>query len=56
METPVMTKQEVVDYLKISWSELDKKIKKNEIPYFKIGSQIRFNKDQIDAIKSGELQ
>ena len=51
METPVMTKQEVAEYLKISIGTLNHKIKEGKIPHFKIGSQVRFNKEAVEAWK-----
>jgi len=45
---PVMTIEEVAAYLKAHKSTIYKLVKRHEIPAFRIGSDWRFNRDQID--------
>jgi excisionase family DNA binding protein len=47
-EAPVMDAPEVCDYLSIHRSTLYRLIKRGEIPYFRIGSDYRFNREAID--------
>jgi excisionase family DNA binding protein len=45
---PVMTVAEVCDYLRIARSTLYHMVKHGEIPYFNIGSDYRFNREEIE--------
>ena len=44
----IMTVAEVAEYLKISNGTVYRLLKLNKIPAFKVGSDWRFNRDQID--------
>jgi putative molybdopterin biosynthesis protein len=44
----ILTVTEIADYLKISRSMIYRLLKRGEIPGFKIGSDCRFNLDEID--------
>jgi excisionase family DNA binding protein len=44
----MLTVTELADYLKISRSMIYRLLKRGEIPGFKIGSDWRFNLDEID--------
>ena len=51
-----MTSKEVAEYLRIHQATLSKLARRGEIPGFKIGSDYRFRRDEIDkwiAEKSG---
>jgi len=43
-----MTKQDVMDYLKISHQTLYRLMNKREIPYFKLERKVLFRKSHID--------
>jgi excisionase family DNA binding protein len=47
-DAPVMTATEACDYLRIHRSTLYRLIKRREIPFFLIGSDYRFNREEID--------
>jgi excisionase family DNA binding protein len=47
-DTPVMDALDVCDYLHIHRSTLYRLIRRSEIPYFRIGSDYRFNREEID--------
>jgi excisionase family DNA binding protein len=52
----VMTASELCEYLRIHRATLYHLIKRGEIPYFKIGVDYRFHREQIDAwIRQSEL-
>ena len=44
----LMTKQDVMDYLKISHQTLYRLMKKRETPYFKLERKVLFRKAEID--------
>jgi excisionase family DNA binding protein len=48
-QSPVMTLLELSDYLRIHQSTVYRMIKRGELPHFRIGSDFRFNREQIDA-------
>ena len=48
MENKILTTKEVANYLRMSPQTIDKKRKNKELPYFKIGRNVFFNKDKID--------
>ncbi len=45
----VMNYKGLSAYLKLSQGTLRHKVMRNEIPFFKIGSSVRFSKTKIDA-------
>ena len=47
MEGKLLTKKELCDFLKISKSKIDIMMKENNIPYYKIGKNVRFNFDDL---------
>jgi len=47
-EDRLLTKKEVLEYLRISRSTLDHSLMK-EIPYIKLGKRVLFRKSDIDA-------
>jgi excisionase family DNA binding protein len=44
----VMTTKEVADYLRVHPSTVYKLLREHQVPAFRIGSDWRFNKEQID--------
>jgi len=46
--SPVMTVAEICQLLRIHQTTLYRMIKKHEIPYFRMGSDYRFNRQVID--------
>lgn len=44
----VMTTKEVADYLRVHQSTVYKLLRRRKVPAFRIGSDWRFNKSQID--------
>lgn len=49
----VMNYRGLSEYLKLSQGTLRHKVMRNEIPFFKIGSSVRFSKTKIDAWLDG---
>lgn len=49
-DTPVMTVDEVAEYLKLSKITVYKLTQSGEIPGFHIGGSWRYNKEKIDEI------
>lgn len=45
----LLTKKEIARFLNVSVKMIDRKVLMNEIPYFKIGSLVRFSKRIILA-------
>jgi len=45
----LMTKREVMDYLRISLATLDRLIKRHAFPYIKLEKKILFRRFDIDA-------
>ena len=45
---PIMTAPEVADYLRIHYATLYKMIRRGEIPVFKMGSDYRFRRDELE--------
>jgi excisionase family DNA binding protein len=45
---PMMTLQEVADYLRVTRSTIHRLLKRNQIPAFRIGRHWRFNVEEID--------
>jgi excisionase family DNA binding protein len=46
--SPMMTLQEVADYLRVTRSTIHRLLKRNQIPAFRIGRHWRFNTEEID--------
>jgi excisionase family DNA binding protein len=44
-----MTVMELAELLRVHTSTLYRMCERGELPFFKIGSKFRFNRDQIDA-------
>ena len=40
--------KELSNYLKISPSEIRKLVRQNQIPYFRVGNRIKFEKEKIN--------
>ena len=53
MDSPVMVIEEVAALLRIHRCTVYRLCKKGILPHFKIGSDLRFNSDQIDAWMRG---
>lgn len=49
MDSPVMTIEDLSEYLRIHRSTCYRLCKGGKIPHFKIGSDYRFNRESIDA-------
>ena len=49
----VMTTKEVADYLRVHQSTVYKLLRRRKVPAFRIGSDWRFNKSQIDQWMAG---
>ena len=55
VNSPVMNVAEVCDYLRIHWSTLYHLVKTGRLPYFRLGSDYRFNHEAIALwCKDGE--
>ena len=50
----VMTISAVAEYLQVHPNTVYKLVKKNELPHYRVGKKIRFNKQAIDKKISGE--
>jgi excisionase family DNA binding protein len=48
MPDEVLTVEEAAEYLRVSRSTIYRLLKSHQIPAFKIGSDWRFNREQID--------
>ena len=48
--SPIMTVAEVAQYFQVSRSTLYKLIRRGQIPVFKIGSDYRFDKNEIEKL------
>lgn len=53
MARDVMTLEEVAEYLRVHRSTVYRLLKKNQIPAFKIGSDWRFNAEDIERWRRG---
>ena len=49
MEKELITKAELMEYLRISRGTLDKLMRRHEIPFIKLGKKVLFRKREIDA-------
>lgn len=45
----LLTKVEIADFLNVSVKMIDRKVSMNEIPFFKIGRLVRFDKKRVRA-------
>ena len=45
----LLTRREVMAYLKISYGTLDRLMKQNAFPYAELKKKVLFRKDEIDA-------
>lgn len=53
----IFTVKEVADYLQCSVSSIRTLVRNKQIPYFRIGSKLNFNKEAVDTwIHNQELQ
>ncbi len=50
--SPIMTLAEVAQYLRVNRNTLYKLIRRGQIPVFKIGSDYRFDKNEIEKLMS----
>lgn len=50
----IMNVKEVAEYLKCSCSKIRNMVRDNEIPYFRIGSKLNFNRQTIDRWVNGQ--
>jgi excisionase family DNA binding protein len=48
-EEPFLTVEELVQYIKVKKSWIYQRVHAGEIPYHKVGNQLRFRKSEIDA-------
>jgi len=53
-ETP-MTVEDISKYLQLHRNTVYKLCKANRLPHYRVGKKIRFNKNAIDRILSGEV-
>ena len=51
----IMTKDEVLEYLKISRNILDRLMKNKELPYVKLERRVLFRKKDIDEFLESKL-
>ena len=52
----VMTVKEVAEYLKVHHSTIYRLVKTGQIPAFRIGSDWRFNREQIEGWATSQMQ
>ncbi len=50
MPSPIMTIRELAQYLRVHQATLYKLIHRGQIPFFKIGSDYRFNRETIEEL------
>jgi excisionase family DNA binding protein len=48
-DSPVMTTNELCEYLRIHKANVYRMIKTNQIPHFRVASELRFHRAAIDA-------
>jgi excisionase family DNA binding protein len=51
-ESPVLTLTEVADYLRVSRAMIYRLLKANELPAFKMGSDWRLNREDLEKFRS----
>ena len=49
MKRELMTKAELMDYLRISKRTLDKLMKTDDLPYIKLARRVLFKREDVDA-------
>ena len=49
MKRELMTKAELMDYLRISKRTLDKLMKTGDLPYIKLARRVLFKREDVDA-------
>lgn len=54
MPTKVLTVKEAADYLRIHTSTIYRLLKKKQLPAFRVGSDWRFNVEDIDRWRLGD--
>lgn len=54
-KSDLMTKAEVIAYLKISLPTLNRLLKKKALPYYKLERRVLFRKSEIDAYLEAHL-
>lgn len=47
LEEKLLTKNEIANFLNVSIKKIDRLVSMDEIPYFKIGRNVRFSKGQV---------
>ena len=48
LETNWMSKSELKDYLGFSMGKIENMMKLNQLPYFKVGKNVKFNKELVE--------
>lgn len=48
LETNWMSKSELKDYLGFSMGKIENMMKSNQIPYYKIGKNVKFKKELVE--------
>jgi excisionase family DNA binding protein len=54
--TPIMTTAEVAQFLRVHRSTLYKLLRQHRIPVFKVGSDYRFYKDEVEKWMAEEIK
>ena len=49
VDTKWMSKTELKDYLGFSMGKIENMMKLNQLPYYKIGKNVRFNVDEVKS-------
>ena len=47
-KTKWMSKNELTEYLGFSMGKIESMMKKNQLPYYKIGKNVKFNRKLVD--------
>ena len=48
LETNCMSKSELKDYLGFSMGKIETMMKSNQLPYYKVGKNVKFKKDLVE--------
>jgi excisionase family DNA binding protein len=48
-ENDLLTKRQLIDAFRVSLSTVDRWIRRNAIPYVKLGAQVRFLRSDVEA-------
>lgn len=48
LETNWMSKSELKDYLGFSMGKIEMMMKSNQLPYYKVGKNVKFKKDLVE--------